>query len=320
MIRYILKRILLMIPVMIGVAIIIFTIMYFVPGDPTATILGAGATVEEKLALRERMGLNDPYFTQLGRFLSQLFLHLDFGTSYTSSRPVLGELMERLPRTAIITLGSIVIAVLLGLPLGITAAVHQNTWIDRGAIFISLLGLSMPNFWLALLLVLLFSLRLGWLPSFGMDSVMSFIMPWVASCFGTLAQLARQSRSSMLEVIRQDYITTAKAKGVSPRNVIYRHALPNALIPVVTVIGTSIASGLAGSLVIEQVYSIPGLGLYMMNSLSQRNYASVQGAIVFTSFMFSIIMLVVDIVYAYIDPRIKAQYEGVKKRKVAENE
>jgi len=314
--KYVLKRVLLMIPVLIGVSIIIFTIMYFVPGDPTTTILGAGATETEKMILREKLGLNQPYLIRLAGFLKQLFLHFDFGTSYATSKPVLPELLERLPRTAIITLGSIIIAVALGLPLGITAAVHQNTWVDRVSIFISLLGLSMPNFWIALLLILLFSLRLNLLPSFGFNGPAYYIMPWIASCFGTLASLARQSRSSMLEVIRQDYITTAKAKGVSKKNVIYHHALPNALIPVVTVIGTSIASGFAGSLVIEQVYSIPGLGLYMVNAINARDYSAVQGAVVFTSFMFSLIMLVVDLVYAYIDPRIKAQYIGVKKRRI----
>lgn len=308
MAKYIFKRVLFMIPVLAGVAIIIFTIMYFVPGDPTSTILGAGATVEERTFLREQMGLNQPYLVRLFNYLKELFLRFDFGTSYSSSKPVLPELLERLPRTAIITIGSIVLAVLIGLPLGITAAVHQNTIVDRLSIFISLLGVSMPTFWLALLLILLFSLQLGWLPSFGFNGVIYYIMPWIASCFGVLATLSRQSRSSMLEVIRQDYITTAKAKGVSRRGVIYGHALPNALIPVITVIGTSIAAGFAGSLIIEQVYSIPGLGLYMVNAINARDYAAVQGSVVFTSFMFSIIMLVVDLVYAFIDPRIKARY------------
>lgn len=316
MLKYVLKRILLMIPVLFGVSIIIFTIMYFVPGDPTSTILGGGATEVERAYLREQMGLNKPYYIQLFGFLKKLFLQFDFGTSYSTSKAVLPELLERLPRTAIITIGSILIAIVLGLPLGITAAVHQNTTLDRISIFISLLGVSMPNFWLALLLILLFSLKLGWLPSFGFKGFLYYIMPWFASCFGVLAALARQSRSSMLEVIRQDYITTAKAKGVSRWGVVYRHALPNALIPVITVIGTSIASGFAGSLVIEQVFSIPGLGLYMVNAINARDYAAVQGAVVFTSFLFSLIMLAVDLVYAFIDPRIKAQYVGLKKRRV----
>lgn len=309
-----------MIPVLAGVAVIIFSIMYFVPGDVTMSILGAGATDTEREFLREQLGLNRPYLVRLLEYLKQLFLHFDFGVSFTTGKAILPELLERLPRTVIIAIGSICIAILFGLPLGITAAVHQNTALDRLSIFISLLGVSMPNFWLALLLIMLFTLSLGILPSFGFDGVKYFIMPWISSCFGVLATLARQSRSSMLEVIRQDYITTAKAKGVVKRKIIYSHALPNALIPIVTVIGTSLAVGFTGSLVIEQIYSIPGLGLYMINAINVRDYAQVQGSVVFTSFMFSVIMLAVDLVYAFIDPRIKAQYVGVKKRKIADDQ
>jgi peptide/nickel transport system permease protein len=315
MIKYIIKRILFMIPVLLGVAVIIFTIMYFVPGDVTMSILGGNATDAEREYLREQLGLNRPYIVRLLEFLKQLFLNFDMGTSYITGKAILPDLLERLPRTVIIALGSIFIAVVLGLPLGITAAVHQDTALDRFSIFVSLLGVSMPNFWLALLLIILFTLNLKILPSFGFAGAKYFIMPWISSCFGVMATLARQSRSSMLEVIRQDYITTAKAKGVTRRNIIWGHALPNALIPVVTVIGTSLAVGFAGSLIIEQIYSIPGLGLYMINAINTRDYAMVQGSVMFTSFMFSVIMLAVDLVYAFIDPRIKAQYVGVKKRK-----
>ena len=317
MYKYILKRLLLMILVLAGVAVIIFTIMYFVPGDPTNTILGSTATEAERAYLREQLGLNKPYIVRLMDFLKQLFLHFDFGTSYITNKPVLPTLMERFPRTAIITLGSIVIALCLGLPLGINAAIHQDTILDRISMVVALLGVSVPNFWLALLMILLFSLNLGWLPPFGYDSVMCYIMPWIASCFGTLAQLSRQSRSSMLEVIRQDYITTARAKGVSRSGVIFHHALPNALIPVLTVVGTSIGVGFTGSLIIEKVYSIPGIGSYMIDAINQRDYQVVQGSVVFTAFLFSMIMLLVDVVYAFVDPRIKAQYVGAKKRKEA---
>jgi peptide/nickel transport system permease protein len=319
MVKYVIKRVIFILPVLIGVAIIIFTIMYFVPGDVTMSILGGSATDAEREYLREQLGLNRPYIVRLLEFLKQLFLRFDFGTSYTTGKAMLPDLLERLPRTVIIAIGSICIAVPLGLPLGITAAIHRNTALDRLSIFVSLLGVSMPNFWLAVLLIILFTLHLGILPSFGFDGLKSFIMPWIASCFGVMATLARQSRSSMLEVIRQDYITMAKAKGVVRRNIIWGHALPNALIPIVTVIGSSLAVGFAGSLIIEQIYSIPGLGLYMINAINIRDYAMVQGSVVFTSFMFSIIMLAVDLVYAFIDPRIKAQYVGVKRRK-AENE
>jgi peptide/nickel transport system permease protein len=319
MIQYVIKRILWMIPVLVCVAILIFTIMFFVPGDVTSSILGGAATPDELANLKHLLGLDQPYFPRLLHFLERLFFHFDFGASPITQKPVLPDLLQRLPRTATIAFGSIIIAIICGLPLGITAAVHQDTAVDRASIFISLLGVSMPNFWLALLLILLFSLTLGWLPSFGMGGLKYYIMPWIASCFGVLANLARQSRSSMLEVIREDYITTARAKGVLRREVIFGHALPNALIPVVTVAGTSLAAGFGGSLIIEQVYSVPGLGLYMINGINSRDYIVVQASVVFISFIFSVIMLLVDLLYAFIDPRIKAQYVSVKKRKASDD-
>ena len=318
MTRYIGKRLLLMIPVVLSVAVIIFTIMYFVPGDPAEIILGVTATQEELEACRESLGLNQPYLIRLGKFLEDLFLHFDFGTSYIDGTSVRTNIINRLPNTLIISLGSMLVAMVLGVSLGINAAIHQNGIADRISMLIALVGISMPGFWLALMLVLLFALKLNWLPSYGTGGIKYFILPWIAAALPEMARLARQSRSSMLEVIHSDYITTALAKGVKKRDVILRHALPNALIPIITVFGGGLAHGMGGALIIESVFSIPGLGLYIVNSINNRDYPSVQGTIVFFSILFSIIMLLVDLAYVAVDPRIKAAFSrsSVGHRKV----
>ena len=318
MTRYIGKRLLLMIPVVLSVAVIIFTIMYFVPGDPAEIILGVTATQEELEACRESLGLNQPYLIRLGKFLEDLFLHFDFGTSYIDGTSVRTNIINRLPNTLIISLGSMLVAMVLGVSLGINAAIHQNGIADRISMLIALVGISMPGFWLALMLVLLFALKLNWLPSYGTGGIKYFILPWIAAALPEMARLARQSRSSMLEVIHSDYITTALAKGVKKRDVILRHALPNALIPIITVFGGGLAHGMGGALIIESDFSIPGLGLYIVNSINNRDYPSVQGTIVFFSILFSIIMLLVDLAYAAVDPRIKAAFSrsSVGHRKV----
>ena len=318
MTRYIGKRLLLMIPVVLSVAVIIFTIMYFVPGDPAEIILGVTATQEELEACRESLGLNQPYLIRLGKFLEDLFLHFDFGTSYIDGTSVRTNIINRLPNTLIISLGSMLVAMVLGVSLGINAAIHQNGIADRISMLIALVGISMPGFWLALMLVLLFALKLNWLPSYGTGGIKYFILPWIAAALPEMARLARQSRSSMLEVIHSDYITTSLAKGVKKRDVILRHALPNALIPIITVFGGGLAHGMGGALIIESVFSIPGLGLYIVNSINNRDYPSVQGTIVFFSILFSIIMLLVDLAYAAVDPRIKAAFSrsSVGHRKV----
>ena len=271
-----------------------------------------------KEACRESLGLNQPYLIRLGKFLEDLFLHFDFGTSYIDGTSVRTNIINRLPNTLIISLGSMLVAMVLGVSLGINAAIHQNGIADRISMLIALVGISMPVFWLALMLVLLFALKLNWLPSYGTGGIKYFILPWIAAALPEMARLARQSRSSMLEVIHSDYITTALAKGVKKRDVILRHALPNALIPIITVFGGGLAHGMGGALIIESVFSIPGLGLYIVNSINNRDYPSVQGTIVFFSILFSIIMLLVDLAYAAVDPRIKAAFSrsSVGHRKV----
>lgn len=313
--KYLVKRLLWMIPVLIGVAVLVFVIMYFVPGDPASLILGSDATVAELEAKREQLGLNDPFIVQLLRYLKNIFLRFDFGESYRTGKAIAGEIWERLPRTVAIGFISMLITFVVGIPLGIMAAVHQNGFGDRLCMIVALAGVSVPTFWLALLLVVLFSVNLGWLPASGMDSWKSYILPIVSSAFAGMAGLARQSRSSMLEVIRSDYVTTARAKGASERAVIWKHALPNALLPIITVAGMHLAVLFGGSVVIENVFSIPGIGQYMVNAVTNRDYPVVEASVLFLAFIFCMVMLLTDIAYAFVDPRIKAKYAAQSGRK-----
>lgn len=313
MINYIVKRLLLMIPIVLGVTILIFTIMYFTPSDPAVIILGANASQEQLEAKREELKLNDGYFSRLGDYLNDVFIKFDFGKSYINNRSVSETIKERFPRTFIIAFFSIILAITFGIPLGIGAAVNQYSWKDSFCMFAALVGVSMPAFWIGLMLVLLFSLKLGWLPASGVGTFAHYIMPCFACSLGGMASTARQTRSSMLEVIRSDYIVTARAKGQTERKVIYRHALLNALIPVITVAGTSFGLMLGGALVIETVFTVPGLGTYMVSGINNRDYPVIQGSVIFLSIVFSIVMLLVDLVYAFVDPRIKSQYERGKR-------
>lgn len=315
MIKYVVKRLLWMIPVMLGVTVVIFSIMHFVPGDPAVIILGTEATEAQLMQKREELGLTEPFLVQLVTYMKNVFLHFDFGNSYITNNSITSELLARLPRTALVGFVSMVLMLLIGIPLGITAAVHQNGLADRVCMIIALLGVSVPAFWLGLLLVILFSLKLGWLPASGIGGFEYYVLPCVASAFGGIAGLARQSRSSMLEVIRSDYVVTARAKGLSERKVIYLHALPNAMIPIITVAGSHLAHIFGGSVVIENVFSIPGIGSYMVTAVNNRDYTVVTGSVIFLAVTFSLVMLLVDVVYAFVDPRIKAQYTGGKKKK-----
>ncbi len=313
--RYIYKRLLLMIPVVIMVAVLIFTIMYFTPGDPAIIILGPNASLEQLAAKRAELGIDQPYLVQLWNYLKNVFIRFDFGNSFINGRSVSSQIMERFPRTLMIAALSVLLSIVAGVPLGIVASVHQYTWKDNASMFAALIAASMPGFWIAQMMSLLFALKLGWLPATGVDSWKCYILPVVANAIGGIAAMARQTRSSMLEVIREDYITTARAKGQIERKVIYHHALRNALIPIVTCAGGAFGFQLGGALVVETVFSIPGLGKYMMDAINQRDYPSIRGTVIFLAIAFSIVMLVVDIMYAFIDPRIKGQYQSKKRGK-----
>lgn len=314
MAKYIIKRILWLIPVILGVSILIFTIMFFVPGDPAQVILGQSATQQEIAELRESMGLNDLYIVQLGRFLKETFLEFDLGNSYVNKVPVRDSLMQRFPQTAIIALVSCLLQVGIGIPLGVTAAVHHNKWQDRVSVVGAMIGISIPSFWLASMMVLFFSYHLGWLPAYGIDSWTSYIMPCFCAALAGIATEVRFTRTYMLEQIRSDYVVTARAKGMPERIIRYVHALPNTMIPLITGIGGSLGAAFGGTVIIENVFSIPGIGQYMVKAIGNRDYPVVRGSVVVLSIVFSIIMLFVDIAYSFIDPRIKSQYTSNKKK------
>ena len=322
MIRYIIKRILLMIPVVLAVGIIIFTIMYFVPGDPADIILGSNATDEQKEACRADLGLDKPYIVQLGVYMYNTFIKFDLGSSWTNKKSVSEELFARLPNTMMFAVAAMVIQIVIGIPLGILAATHHNKFGDYLCMVISLLGVALPSFWLALMLMLVFGVNLKWLPTHGVETWTGWILPIFTGSLGVLAQMARQARSSMLEVIRSDYIDTAKAKGLSRNTVIYKYALPNGLIPLVQTLGNAFGTSLGGTLIIETVFSIPGIGMYLQQGITTRDYPIVRSSVVLLSVLFSIVMLLVDLAFAYIDPRIKAQYakgSKVKKKRIKAN-
>lgn len=305
-----------MIPVIIAVIIVVFTLLYLAPGDAASVILGSTYTEEAAVQIRAQLGLDQPYIVQLGNYLWNL-CHLDFGESWVSGVSVASELSSRVPRTLAIGTASIIITALAGILLGVTAAVNQNKWQDTVSMILALLGTSLPGFFFALLLVLVFSYNLGWLPAYGMGGIRYYILPVLANSVGGIAMLARQTRSSMLEVIHSDYITMAKSKGLKPRDVIYQHTLPNAMIPVLTTIGMQFAGVLGGGVIIETVFSIPGVGYYLVTGCNNRDYNVVMACTIVISVTFSIVMLLVDLLMAAVDPRIKAQFaeSALKKKK-----
>jgi peptide/nickel transport system permease protein len=299
-----------MIFVLVGTAVVIFTIMYFIPTDPTKALLGADVREAERMVLRETLGLNDPYIVRLFRYMYDVFIRFDLGTSYVFNVPVMRELMSRIPRTLLLGVGCIFFNSLIGLPLGIMAGLHQNKWQDTLCMVLALAFVSIPNFWLALQLINTFSVKLGWIPAFGIGGFQYYIMPIFAASMNGAATNARQTRSSMLEVIRADYIVSARSKGVHEKTVVLRHMLPNALIPVVTGLGVGLSKSIAGSVVIETVFTIPGVGMYLLTGINGADYPVVQGSIIILSFFSSFVMLLLDLLYAQIDPRIKTQYSG----------
>ena len=307
MIRYILKRLVLMSPTILLTSLLIFWAMSLTGGDPVQTILPENASIEQQEALREEMGLNDPFFVQYFRYVGGIITG-DMGTSYVTGLDVFDTFMHRLPMTLALGGTALIVAVIISIPVGIWTALNQNTWKDTLGMVVALFGVSMPNFWLGLMLVLVFSLGLGWLPSGGSDGIRYLILPALTVGLGLAALITRTTRSSMLDVIRQDYMTTAKAKGASFKRVIYRHGLRNAMIPIVTAIGMQFSLVMTGSALAETVFSWPGIGLLVVQSINKRDTPTVTGSIILCCILMALINLVVDIIYAYCDPRIKAQY------------
>ena len=308
MLKYIGKRLIMLIPVILVTSFLIFWAMSLTGGDPALMLAGDNAKPEQIEQIREDLGLNDPFIVRYGNYMKGM-LTGDMGKSYVTKRDVFKTFMERLPNTLLLGGAAVLIAVVVSLPLGIYTAIHQNTWKDTAGMIFALFGTSMPNFWLGLMLIIVFSLNLGWLPSGGMGSWKNYIMPAITLGTGDAALICRMTRSSMLEVIRQDYIRTARAKGVPEKMVIRKHALKNALIPVVTVIGLQFGSLLGGATLTETVFAWPGVGRLLVDSIKSKDAPLVLGGVIMMTITFSIVNLCVDILYAFIDPRIKAQYK-----------
>lgn len=306
--KYIFKRILLLIPVLLGVSFLVFSIMSLTPGDPAQLILGENAPREAIEQLRDKMGLNSPFFIQYLTFVKNALMG-DFGISYSTGRPVFEEIFSRFPNTLLLTILGTIIAILIGVPLGILSATKQYSLIDSISMIAALIGASMPVFWLGLMFILLFSVNLRWFPSGGFDSWKSVVLPAFTSGIIYAGVITRMTRSTMLEVIRQDYIRTAYAKGLKKGSVIFKHALRNAMIPIITIIGLHIGRLLGGAIITETVYSWPGVGRLMIDAIRQKDTPVVMGAVIFLAFAFSIVNLIVDILYVYVDPRMKSQYK-----------
>ena len=302
--KYILKRFLYLIFVLFGVSLIVFTLLYVTPGDPAKIILGEAATPEALEEVRESLGLNDSYIVRYGNYIKDIVVHQDLGDSYVTGRPVLTEIMGVFPNTLSLASISILIAVVLGVTLGIISAVKQYSWIDNFVMIFALIGTSAPIFWIGILMILLFSVTLNWLPPSGYGTIQQMIMPAVALGLQSTAMIARMTRSSMLEMIRQDYVKTARSKGQKEIVVILKHVFRNALIPIVTVIGLQFGVLLGGAMLTEVVFSIPGLGRLMIDSIKMRDYPVVQGGVLFMATCFSLVNLLVDLIYALVDPKI----------------
>jgi ABC-type dipeptide/oligopeptide/nickel transport systems, permease components len=315
MVKYILKRILYVIPVMFGVLIIVFALKSIMPGDPVDMILSSDASAEERQAKREELGLDKPIAVQFAVYVKGIVTELDFGTSYKTNQPVFNELMQRFPITFILAIGSVFAGTLLAIPLGILSAIKQYTWIDSLVLVFSMLAVSIPSFWFALMCLSLFSVELGLLPAIYDGSLGSWIMPVLVIALASMSGLTRITRSSMLEVIRSDYIRTARAKGQTEWNIVIRHAFRNALIPILAAIGNSLGAQLGGALIIETIFGMPGIGKYITDAISQRNFPAVQGGVILLAFTFTIVNLLVDLSYTFVDPRLKGTIITAPKQK-----
>ena len=317
MLKYIIKRILLLIPILLGVSAIIFLLKTVTPGDPARQILGNTATEEQVQELREELGLNDPVVVQYVRYIKNIVTKGDFGSSYRTGEPVLSEILPRLGTSGIITIGAVAIGAIIGIVLGIISALKKYTWVDSLVLVISMFFQSVPEFVVALVLIMVFAVNLHWLPATGITSIKGFILPMVTIGLAAVASYTRITRSSMLEVLGEDYIRTARAKGQTENNITYHHALRNAMIPVAQSIGTSLGNSIGGGMVIETVFGVPGVGKYIVDSITQRNYPSVLGGALIIAMVLTIINLIVDISFVLIDPRLKTTIiaGGAKKRK-----
>lgn len=308
--KYICKRIAVLIPLIFLVSFIVYALMDFAPGDPVRSLVGENMTDEQVEQKREELGFNDPLIVRYGRYMKGVFQG-DFGKSMYSGKDVLTEYMGRLPYTLKLAGLAILITILIAIPLGVIAAVKHNSWVDTIASVTAMLGLSIPGFWLGLMLMLLFAVKLEWLPTSGAENgFLSYIMPAITLAVANASLSTRTTRSSMLDQIRADYLRTARAKGVSERTVILKHALRNALIPIATIIGSQFTVMFSGAVVVESVFSWPGIGNLTLTAIRGHDITMATSCAVLTTVLTAVTLLFVDVLYAYIDPRIKAQYTG----------
>ena len=322
MLKYVLKRLLLIIPTMLGVLLIIFTINHFMPGDPIQSMLGSKYTQEEYDALEAELGLDKPFVVQYVNYVADVVTEGSLGISYETKRDVSDEIFgKRLGVTLTVGVFASVVTIVVGVAIGILSAVKQYSILDYGVTTFAVIFSAAPGFWVALMSMLLFCLAIPILPAtWGAGGFKAMILPVLCMAISPIALVARMTRTSMLDVINQDYIRTARAKGVVESKVIFVHALCNAMIPILTIVGQQLIMVVGGSFIIESVFSIPGLGMYMLGAINTRNYPAIQGTVLVLSFFVCVINLVVDIAYAFADPRIKAQYENSQKTRVKKNE
>lgn len=307
--KFILKRLLYMIPVLLGVAFLVFAILSLTPGDPGTIILGITAKPEDIASLNEQFGYNKPFLIRFFSYIKDIVLHFNLGVSYQTREPVINDIMAKFPNTLKLTIFSMSLSAIIGISFGIISAVKQYSALDHICVVTALVFACIPGFWLGLMLMMLFSLKLGWLPSYGAESLKNFILPTLTVSMTSAAGLLRLTRSAMLETIRQEYIRTAKAKGASKKRVIIKHALRNALMPVVTTLGTSFGASLGGAIIAETVFAMPGMGTLITTAIRQKDIPMVMGSTLFLAVLFSLIILLVDILYAVIDPRIMDKYK-----------
>jgi peptide/nickel transport system permease protein len=302
--RYLIRRLLLTIPVLLGVATLVFSLIHFIPGDPAQAMLGEGAAPEDIAQLRQRLGLDRPLLVQYGSFLQGL-VRGDLGVSLRNDQPVLQQILERMPATAELAFASMAVAVLIALPLGIIAAVWRGTVVDHSAMTLSLVGISVPNFWLGPLLAIVFAVELGWLPVGGRGTLAHLVLPAVTLGAALAAILARMTRASLLEELREPYVLAARAKGVSRSRAVLHHALRNSLIPIVTILGLQFGVVLTGAVITETIFAWPGIGRLLIQSISFRDYPTVQGCVLLIAVTYVGVNLLTDLTYGFLDPRIR---------------
>lgn len=304
MLHFLIKRLLSIIPVLLGISLLLFFMLRMLPGDPAQVLAGQMASPEDIQIIRIQMGLDQPLYIQYAAFLKRL-IHLDLGVSARTQNPVIQEIWARLPNTILLALCAITLACVFGIPAGVVAAIRPYSWIDYLVTLASLFGISMPVFWLGLMLMIVFSITLQWLPAGGIGTWKHLVLPSITLASFVVAFIARMTRSCMLEVLSQDYVTTARSKGLKEKVIIIKHALKNALIPIITVVGLQFGLLLGGAVLTETVFAWPGLGRLIVDSILARDYAMIQGSILIFGLLYTLVNLLVDMLYAFVDPRVR---------------